>query len=108
LHFGTRSDDRIAVSDLIPWPFSIPATVLGMDAGPHSLIALFERYLHAQPRREHHRLVPRGDPPGQPFLEAAGKTLEEATRGDLEAFLADLLTRRAASTALIDGGPPHR
>jgi hypothetical protein len=99
LHFGTRSDDRIAVSDLIPWPFSIPATVLGMDAGPHSLIALFERYLHAQPRREHHRLVPRGDPPGQPFLEAAGKTLEEATRGDLEAFLADLLTLASADPA---------
>jgi site-specific recombinase XerD len=72
-----------------------------MDAGPHSLIASFERYLRARNRAEgtiasYLEAIRQADV----FLEAAGKTLEEATRGDLEAFLADLLTRRAASTAL--------
>jgi site-specific recombinase XerD len=33
------------------------------------------------------------------FLDARGTTVEAATRGDLEAFMADLLARRTASTA---------
>ncbi len=33
------------------------------------------------------------------FLATRGKTLPNADRGDLEAFMADLLTRRSASTA---------
>jgi site-specific recombinase XerD len=61
-----------------------------MDAGPHSLIASFERYLRARNRAEstiasYLEAIRQADV----FLEAAGKTLEGATKGDLEAFLAD-------------------
>src|SRR5215204_2805826 len=72
-----------------------------MDATPASpLVRSFERHLRATNRapttvstylhavRQAHR-----------FLHARGTTLEAATRADLEAFLTDLLARRAPATA---------
>jgi len=72
-----------------------------MDATPASpLVRSFERHLRAANRapttvstylhavRQAHS-----------FLHARGTTLEAATRADLEAFMADLLARRAPATA---------
>jgi hypothetical protein len=74
---------------------------LGMDRTALSpLLRSFERHLRAANRSERTiasyleslRQV-------EAFLAARGKGLTEAGRADLEAFLAELLTRRAAGSA---------
>jgi site-specific recombinase XerD len=69
-------------------------------AAQDPLIRSFERHLRAENRSE--RTIATylvGLHQADAFLRAHGTTLEAATRTDLEAFLADLLTRRTASTA---------
>jgi integrase/recombinase XerC len=64
------------------------------------IIRSFERHLRAENRSE--RTIATylvGLRQADAFLRAQGTTLEAATRADLEAFLAELLTRRSASTA---------
>jgi integrase/recombinase XerC len=69
-------------------------------AAPGSLLRSFERHLRAQNRSERTvgnylesaRLA-------EAFLEGRGKRLEEATQGDLEDFLGEILRRRSANTA---------
>jgi site-specific recombinase XerD len=72
-----------------------------MDEDAQSpLIRSFERHLRAENRSE--RTVATyliGLRQAETFLRAHGTTIEAATRADLEAFLAELLTRRTASTA---------
>jgi len=68
--------------------------------GPDLLIRSFERQLDAENRSSRTVIgylvaVRRADS----FLRERGASLEAATRGDLEAFLGDLLSRRKASTA---------
>jgi hypothetical protein len=68
--------------------------------GPHPLIRSFERHLYAENRSSrtvtgYLVAVRQADT----FLRERGTRLETATRGDLEAFLGDLLSRRKASTA---------
>jgi site-specific recombinase XerD len=68
--------------------------------GPHPLIRSFERHLYAENRSSrtvtgYLVAVRQADT----FLRERGTSLEAATRGDLEAFLGDLLSRRKASTA---------
>ena len=68
-------------------------------AGPSPLLRSFERHLRALNRSantmesylESARQAER-------FLATRGRTLTDARRADLEAFLADLLNRRSAST----------
>ncbi len=72
-----------------------------MDATVRSpLVRSFERHLRAMNRSEktvdtYLIAVRQADA----FLRAHGTTIEAATRADLEAFMGDLLARRAASTA---------
>jgi site-specific recombinase XerD len=69
-------------------------------AAQDPLIRSFERHLRAENRSE--RTIATyliGLRQADAFLRAHGTTLQAATRADLEAFLADLLTRRTASTA---------
>ncbi len=64
------------------------------------LVRSFERHLRAQNRSE--RTVATylvGLRQADAFLRARGTTIEAATRADLEAFMSDLLSRRAPSTA---------
>jgi site-specific recombinase XerD len=64
------------------------------------LVRSFERHLRALNRSE--RTIATyliGLRQADAFLRARGTTLEAATRADLEAFMADLLGRRAPSTA---------
>jgi site-specific recombinase XerD len=64
------------------------------------LIRSFERHLRAENRSE--RTIATyliGLRQADAFLRTRGTTLEAATRADLEAFLADVLARRTASTA---------
>ena len=64
------------------------------------LIRSFERHLCAENRSE--RTITTylvGLRQADDFLRAHGTTLQAATRAELEAFIAGLLTRRAASTA---------
>jgi site-specific recombinase XerD len=72
-----------------------------MDQAAESpLIRSFERHLRAENRSE--RTIATylvGLRQADAFLRAHGTTLEAATRADLEAFVAELLTRRAPSTA---------
>ena len=68
--------------------------------GPHPLIRSFERHLYAENRSARTVItyliaVRQADA----FLRERGASLETATRGDLEAFLGELLARRKASTA---------
>ena len=68
--------------------------------GPDPLIRSFERHLDAENRSSrtvtgYLVAVRQADT----FLRERGTSLEAATRGDLEAFLGDLLSRRKASTA---------
>jgi integrase/recombinase XerC len=68
--------------------------------GPHPLIRSFERHLYAENRSSrtvtgYLVAVRQADT----FLRERGTSLEAANRGDLEAFLGDLLARRKASTA---------
>jgi site-specific recombinase XerD len=68
--------------------------------GPDPLIRSFERHLYAENRSSRTVIgylvaVRQADT----FLRGRGTSLEAATRGDLEAFLGDLLSRRKASTA---------
>ena len=72
-----------------------------MDATPASpLVRSFERHLRAANRAPTtvatylHALRQ-----AHSFLHARGTTLEAASRADLEAFMADLLARRAPATA---------
>jgi integrase/recombinase XerC len=68
--------------------------------GPDPLIRSFERHLYAENRSA--RTVttyPIAVRQADTFLRDRGTSLEAATRGDLEAFLGDLLSRRKASTA---------
>jgi site-specific recombinase XerD len=70
------------------------------QAAESPLIRSFERHLRAENRSE--RTIATylvGLRQADAFLRARGTTIEAATRADLEAFLADLLTRRTASTA---------
>ena len=70
------------------------------DAAPTSLARSFERHLRAENRSE--RTVAtylNGLRQAEAFLRARGTSLEAATRADLEAFMGDLLARRAPSTA---------
>jgi site-specific recombinase XerD len=60
----------------------------------------FERHMRAENRSE--RTIAtylHGLRQAETFLDARGTTVEAATRADLEAFMADLLVRRTASTA---------
>jgi site-specific recombinase XerC len=69
-------------------------------AAQNPLIRSFERHLRAENRSE--RTIATyliGLRQADAFLRAHGTTPQAATRADLEAFLADLLTRRSASTA---------
>jgi integrase/recombinase XerC len=72
-----------------------------MDQAPRDpLIRSFERHLRAENHSERTTatyLI--GLRQADAFLRAHGTTLEAATRADLEAFLADVLSRRSASTA---------
>jgi site-specific recombinase XerD len=64
------------------------------------LLRSFERHLRAENRSE--RTIAtylQSVQQAEAFLHAHGQDLAGATRADLEAFLADLLTRRAAATA---------
>ena len=73
----------------------------GMDRTTLSpLLCSFELHLRGrQPLRRHRRELPEEGPPGQAYLIAPGRTLMDARRSDLEAFVADLLARRAPATA---------
>jgi site-specific recombinase XerD len=65
-----------------------------------SLARSFERHMRAENRSE--RTITTyliGLRQAETFLRAHGTTLEAATRADLEAFMGDLLARRAPSTA---------
>jgi site-specific recombinase XerD len=68
--------------------------------GPDPLIRSFERHLYAENRSARtvttYLIAARQ---ADTFLREHGASLEAATRGDLEAFLGDLLSRRKASTA---------
>jgi site-specific recombinase XerD len=67
---------------------------------PSSLLHSFRRHLEAENRSE--RTLAsylQSVQQAEAFLAARGKRLEEATRADLEAFLGDLLRRRAPATA---------
>jgi site-specific recombinase XerD len=72
-----------------------------MDQAAESpLIRSFERHLRAENRSG--RTIATylvGLRQADAFLRARGTTLEAVTRADLEAFLADVLLRRSASTA---------
>jgi site-specific recombinase XerD len=64
------------------------------------LLRSFERHLRAENRSE--RTIATyliGLRQADAFLRAHGTTLEAATRADLEAFMAEVLARRAPSTA---------
>jgi integrase/recombinase XerC len=64
------------------------------------LIRSFERHLRSENRSE--RTIATyliGLRQADAFLRARGTSIEAATRADLEAFMGDLLARRAASTA---------
>jgi site-specific recombinase XerD len=70
------------------------------EAAESPLIRSFERHLRAENRSE--RTIATylvGLRQADAFLRARGTTIEAANRADLEAFLAELLTRRAPSTA---------
>jgi site-specific recombinase XerD len=72
-----------------------------MDPGaPNPLLRSFERHLRAQNRSDQtvatYLIALRQ---AEAFLAARGTTLAAAGRPDLEAYLGDLLTRRAAATA---------
>ncbi len=70
------------------------------ESAQSPLIRSFERHLRAENRSARtiaSYLVALRQ--ADAFLRARGTTIEAATRADLEAFMADLLTRRAASTA---------
>jgi site-specific recombinase XerD len=65
-----------------------------------SLARSFERHMHAENRSN--RTIAtylHGLRQAEMFLDARGTTVEAATHADLEAFMADLLARRTASTA---------
>ena len=67
---------------------------------PSRLVRSFERHLRAENRSE--RTVENyleSLHQAEVFLRSRGRRLEEATKVDLEDFLADLLARRSASTA---------
>jgi hypothetical protein len=78
---------------LFTFPFMDPL-------GPDPLIRSFERHLYAENRSARtvttYLIAVRQ---ADTFLRERGTSLEAATRGDLEAFLGDLLARRKASTA---------
>jgi site-specific recombinase XerD len=67
---------------------------------PRPLIRSFERHLRSENRSERtistYLIALRQ---ADAFLHPRGTTIEAATRADLEAFMGDLLARRAASTA---------
>jgi site-specific recombinase XerD len=68
------------------------------------LLRSFERHLRAANRSERTIASYLGSlRQAEAFLAAHGKGLAEAGRADLEAFLGDLLTRRAAGSALPFG-----
>jgi site-specific recombinase XerD len=70
------------------------------EAAQSPLIRSFERHLRAENRSE--RTIATylvGLRQADAFLRARGTTIAAATRADVEAFLAELLTRRAPSTA---------
>jgi integrase/recombinase XerC len=71
-----------------------------MDSGPFSLSRSFERHLRAKNLSDGtvaSYLV--GVRQFTAFLQPRGRELEEATRADLEAFIADLLGRCSPATA---------
>jgi site-specific recombinase XerD len=72
-----------------------------MDHGASiPLLRSFERHLRALNRSDNTiASYMDGARQAEAFLAARGRTLTDARRADLEAFLADLLSRRSASTA---------
>jgi hypothetical protein len=73
---------------------------MAQPIAPSSLLHSFRRHLEAENRSE--RTLAsylQSVQQAETFLAARGKRLEEATRADLEAFLGDLLRRRAPATA---------
>src|SRR5262245_52979196 len=65
------------------------------------LVRSFARHLRAENRSDN--TVTKylaGARQAETFLHTRGKTLTDASRADLEAFLGDLLTHRTASTAV--------
>jgi integrase/recombinase XerC len=70
------------------------------EYSPSRLVRSFERHLRAENRSE--RTVENDLESlhqAEVFLQSRGRRLEDATKADLEDFLADLLARRSASTA---------
>jgi site-specific recombinase XerD len=70
------------------------------SAAPNPLLRSFERHLRAE-NRSHQTVATYliALRQAEAFLAARGTTLAAAGRADLEAYLGDLLTRRAAATA---------
>jgi site-specific recombinase XerD len=67
---------------------------------PHSLRRSFELHLRAENRAPNTIAgYLESIRQAEAFLASRGKTLQNADRADVEAFLADLLSRRSASTA---------
>jgi hypothetical protein len=67
---------------------------------PHSLRRSFELHLRAENRAPNTIAgYLESIRQAEAFLAKRGRTLRDADRGDLEAFMAELLTRRSASTA---------
>src|SRR5215213_8455503 len=74
--------------------------VMNEPAGPSPLLRSFERHLRALNRSDNTiESYLEGARQAERFLTTRGRTLTDARRADLEAFLADLLARRSASTA---------
>src|SRR6266511_1712323 len=93
---GARRAGRLPDEDLLR---CLPSLVMDEPA-PSPLIRSFERHLRAENRSE--RTITTylvGLRQADAFLRAHGTTIQAATRADLEAFMGDLLARRAASTA---------
>jgi hypothetical protein len=68
--------------------------------GRDPLLRSFERHLYAENRSSPHRHHLLSSPSGRPTPSSAiGDQPGGATTADLEAFMADLLARRMASTA---------
>src|SRR5512132_3967031 len=74
--------------------------VMNEPAGPSPLLRSFELHLRALNRSANTmESYLEGARQAERFLATRGRTLTDARRADLEAFLADLLARRSASTA---------
>jgi len=76
---------------------------------PHSLRRSFELHLRAENRAPNTIAgCLESIRQAEAFLASRGKTLQDADRVDLEAFMVDLLSRRSASTAATRCKGPAR